>query len=715
MNTNHQLAQATKTDNATILVKGANPCPAYPRPSSALRLGPIAWVLIAGTAISLAACGSEETSCEDTKTCGGEGSGGEAGGLDEDGDAGEGADGPFGIGGEDIAGSGESGSGGVGGEEDGKGGQRARGGASGRGAGGAAGQDNGGEAGAIQAGANGHAGEPGVGGAAGVWGGAGDGGESADGGTGQTGRAGGAGFDPNGGGSDGAGAGGVSAGTSGTAGSLGGGGDGNAGRSGSDNGGAESDGGSAGSDGGQAGSGGEGGAVEVPVECDLDAPVSGCVPSSSGTIFVAPVGSDEWPGSPDQPVQTIGRALELAWAMNASVAVCSANYGERVELDERHGGLRIVGGFRCPGAGVESWKYDTESRARLLAQSRGYVMNVVGIDGLTIGNLDIVAASAVEPSENSIAVHVQASNGVRFFQSRIQAQDGADGTAGGRVDFTYPTQEELDGNDGGVTGPGASKEVTCPTGTTMGGAGDQAGSGHPGTPDYPDDDGSFGSGGGGRNTCEESGTGGDGANAPLAPDGVGARFLGELLETGWVAAAGTAGEDGLPGQGGGGGRGSPGSISTNLESGGGGGGAGSCGGSAGQGGLGGGASIALLAVDSLVTLDATVLVTGRGGQGGAGAAGQPGQSPAGRKGLQGRSSCDGGNGGLGASGGGGGGGAGGVSIGIMYAGQAPEVSNSVVFELGERGPGGLGGGQTNGGVDGDVAALWAVDLSVEGA
>ena len=53
--------------------------------------------------------------------------------------------------------------------------------------------------------------------------------------------------------------------------------------------------------------------------------------------------------------------------------------------------------------------------------------------------------------------------------------------------------------------------------------------------------------------------------------------------------------------------------------------------------------------------------------------------------------CAGGWGGRGGDGGSGGGGAGGHSVGIGFNGTEPTIGPGVTFELGNPGPGGLGG------------------------
>lgn len=412
-----------------------------------------------------------------------------------------------------------------------------------------------------------------------------------------------------------------------------------------------------------------------------------CVTDASG-IFVSPSGADSNAGTKESPMMTIGAALSKAGGSKNNVFICAGTYAEHVKLSS---GVNLVGGFACA-----DWSYAPTNTAKVAPNDVGYALDVESVtSAVMISDLEFDAIDGVNAGDSSIAVFVNSSS-VSFSRARLVAGTGVAGATGTVTNLTFPDQSALNGNNADGGAPGSAKTVECPGdgGTTVGGAG--GASGFPGDPGQPALDGGAG---GSTSVCAGSGTGGDGANAAMATNGIGAAASGDLSTTGWVPSEGKPGSIGTPGQGGGGGFGVGGF-------GGGSGGAGGCGGSGGGGGAGGGASIALLANGSTITVAASSLNAVLAGAGGAGVPGQAGQSPGGFRGNAAGTACVGGSGGAGGAGGAGGGGAGGVSVGVLYKGDAPTVDSATHINVassgGAKGAGGVPG--TNDGIDGVAQA-----------
>ena len=496
-----------------------------------------------------------------------------------------------------------------------------------------------------------------------------------------------------------------------TSGGTTGGGTGDVGGEGGD--GAASSGGTSGG-GGEDGNGTGGG----PARCDRSGSPSAdaCLVDERFAVFVAPEGDDAADGTRAEPVATIGHAIELAQDQNKIVIACAGVFDERIALDD---GLRIYGGFACPGdsGARRPWTYDEGTKTTVAPSARGAALEARDVTkAIVVEDFAFDVLDAVEPGESSIAAFVVRASDVTFRRVTILAGNGRRGADGTRAGFVYPTALDLKGKDGGASIGGASEFCTMCPGTFRsrpGSGGDPTNdNGGEGQPIYDDDEEEGpheGGGGVAASACDAGGTGLRGAQGFFGSSAVGAVSLGTLTTARWFPAPGSDGFDGFPGQGGGGGAGKPG----------GGGGSGGCGGCAGRGGgggQGGGASIGLVAIDSSIALEHSEIRAAQAGAAGAGAPGQTGQAPGGVGGIGFGSGsdrgCNGGFGGPGGDGGPGGGGAGGISVGILYSGEAPALGDLNTITPGLPGAKGVGGGSRGeAGIDGVARETLRIDAA----
>ena len=442
---------------------------------------------------------------------------------------------------------------------------------------------------------------------------------------------------------------------------------------------------------GLAGAAGAGGSPPM-CEGELLPGDDACVVDEQYGVFVAPSGDDATgDGTREAPFATLRKGADAASESGKRVYACATEgeYAAALSLGEAHDGLELYGSFDC-----DDWSYDATLRATVAPES-GVALTVSEIEtSLEVDGFTFESADATEPGASSIAGEIRDSSGVVLRNVALRAGAGAAGAPGVTENFTYPEKALLDGMDGEADAGGVSDTVNCPAGdTTRGGIGGfpppiEMNDGADGTPNHGVPGGEGGVAGGSCST----GIGQPGANAPPGPDGGGATTLGSLNDGTWAPSGGIDGTPGRPGQGGGGGAGA-------TNGGGGSGGAGGCGGAGGRAGGGGGASIGLLSVDAEVTLVDSEVASSDAGDGGAGSPGQEGQQEFGSAGDSFGDACDGGRGGLGGNGGNAGGGAGGISVGILFDGDAPVQTNTVVTE-GTAGLAGEGAGDDNDGMVG---------------
>lgn len=462
---------------------------------------------------------------------------------------------------------------------------------------------------------------------------------------------------------------------------------------------------------GAVGGGGSGGQVDpkcVPSENSVP------VEASCG-VFVASAGNDGDDGTPDAPVKTLARALELAGKADRRVYACAEEFPEAVELPA---GTLLYGGLDCK----DGWRYvGATSKTTLAAPADVIGMRFMAGAGTThVEDVDVKAADAVAEGGSSIAALAEEGVSVALTRCELVAGNGKNGADGqtpvdpiGPEDPSHMSIVGVNGNavctgntgTGNPGGPGKQNEL-CPTvplsdgGTALvfGGTGgkgsvDAPESGEGGQPLPDSNPDGFGLGGKGETVtpCQEGNNGLPGASGAPGP-GASDVDLGALNASGLQGADGQPGLQGMPGQGGGGGGGAKGKMNCNGASGGGGG-AGGCGGNGGGGGKSGGASIALVNLEASFVFAKVTLSAASGGSGGNGGNGQKGATGglggSGGKGAMTLDACNGGQGGQGGPGGMGGGGRGGHSVGIAYRGTAPSTDGATI-KPGTPGQGGLG-------------------------
>jgi hypothetical protein len=448
-------------------------------------------------------------------------------------------------------------------------------------------------------------------------------------------------------------------------------------------------------------------------------------------LFVDPLnGKDEGRGTLDDPLRTLGKALEqVKLGAHPVIFLGQGPYHES--------GLVIDIPVRLYGAysrGATRWNRGEGFTTYLDGGTVGLVIR--GIDGdagVVIDRLTVASASATDAGMPSIALQVIDSEGIRLRHSTFAAGQGgpgtngapgATGTDGGAGQAGgHATTSTASGAlaQGGASGCGAGQNGGAGAlGPTGGNAGMMGSAGNPATAGGA---GGFGADGGGADDiplgkyckADNGADGGPGVEGNPGPSGGRGEGLGTLNDTVWVATQqGGNGDAGFPGSGGGGG-GSGGScpVANNVAGaaggGGGGGGGGGCGGGGGGGGTGGGASISVLLIRSNVQWEGTTtLRTGGGGRGGNGGTGGPG-GPGGPGGIFGDGGVidmapyysfggaggAGGPGGNGGRGGHGGGGGGGPSVGVWCADAG--YANSGSFNTDGLLNGGAGGTTGTGG------------------
>lgn len=420
-------------------------------------------------------------------------------------------------------------------------------------------------------------------------------------------------------------------------------------------------------------------------------------------VFVSLDGDDTNLGTPEDPVRTIARALELDRPV---LVLAMGTYEEDVTIASV---TRSINGGYLVGP---IWQRSGPRSTLALVDAPLTYAGVVGRDEqLTLTQMEVHGPEALEPGESSIAI--AASTGtLRLLDSRVVAGRGAPGVDGSSGS---PGLGGRDGREGlpcagypscsaGVAPGGAAVTSACET-STVSGAGGESGSGGRSSP----------TGAGGGPAPPFAGAGGDGEDGlsgDRGGDGDGGDEVGAFSMTTYTPSAAPAGSAGSPGQGGGGGGGgrhyqtggcSPATTSVVPPgAGGGSGGAGGCPGPGGRGGGGGGASVAIVASTASVVLERSEILTeggGRGGRGGPGGPGGPGGSPGAggarlcsTEGYLGHPGGAGGRGGSGGDGGHGGGGMGGPSIGLALRNGATWEGTETSFEIGAGGLGGASDG-----------------------
>ncbi len=460
----------------------------------------------------------------------------------------------------------------------------------------------------------------------------------------------------------------------------------------------------AGSFGGQGAASGFGGQSGSAPCADTDAPdADGTDDNCDGAdgvvgtdVHVASTGADTNPGTPDAPMRTIPKALELAHVRSAKVLLGGGEF-EVTSLSQA-GDIEIHGGY----AEAFSGKRQASSSTLKASSPEGVVVSEAS--SVLLDTLSIVGVPAKEASQRSSQALVLDVGSSRLFNVHVEAgaglsggagEDGAAGTSGKDGNGPYgATQLSCDGSIQPSFAFGANAGSKNSAGAVAGNCGSKiaASAGAPGI------------------------SGGDGANASSL-----ASFENGVLR--WSDAA-DAPDDAKPGFGGaGGGSCAPANLAAGAGSGG-------CPGSPGTGGESGGGAIGIVVLQGKLVLEASNIRTGFGGDGGNGGKGGAG-GPGGKSGKPAcpygfdctqitqtctpatdpwKSNCApwGGVGGPGGDGGHGGGGVGGWSVGIVTIGAATsEYDSATTFDLGAPGKGGDGAGGIRA-ANGEKRKQWAL-------
>jgi hypothetical protein len=479
-------------------------------------------------------------------------------------------------------------------------------------------------------------------------------------------------------------------------------------------------------------------------------------------IFVNPrlgEGDDTNPGTMDEPVRTLQRALELAESRtpNADIYLQAGGYRTTTTLTIKDD-MSLYGGFAA------GWTRTATFPTRILGQATALeVLDITvstTIDGLNISAADgqdghFTGDPASGAGENSIAIYVRNAEepGVlSITNNEIFAGKGGNGDRGLEGIGTGGILGSFDGGDGNPGWPGLDwfmvKSYIEETGMwgSPGGAGglgsfwgglpggrgghsllnEDGEAGRPGV-------GSRGGSGGPGGTkpiliictnCEGK-PGGDGGNGSRGAGGSGGDGFGVAVDHTWRGSQGELGGFGEHGKGGGGGGAGAGGPDQGYwrtpvsGGGGGGGGAGGAGAIPGGGGFGGGGSIGILLSHASPFIGDNIIMTDGGGAGGAGGNGAEG----GDGGLGGAignrmfartgSGGAGGEGGKGGSSGGGGGGGGGISCDILETEMSHTMLGWNTPTLGDGGPGGVKGIGGPGADDGEFGESGLVCMEEE--
>lgn len=445
----------------------------------------------------------------------------------------------------------------------------------------------------------------------------------------------------------------------------------------------------------------------------IDANCDGIDGEVDHAIFVSSAGKNSNPGTREEPVLTIKKALTMLQTTKGKedIYLSSGVYPEQVRLDD---GAKIYGGYSADGLWdrntylhetIITWdELDELSAIRVVIFEE--IADPTILDGVTLqagtnplpGGSSYGAWFRVTSSEAELRyARIVAGNGAggNAGSDGFHGVNGVSGAAGKATDTTDCNCNEFE-SYGGKGGAGAEGMCVQTAGKGAGGLGADGGCG--------DDNGNQGAGapGGTGGGGAEAG-GANGSHGEAGQAGSGGSAIGIVLPNGgWMATPGTGGGDGFDGLGGGGGGSGDGHDGgwlgcASWGGGGGGGGSAGCAGSGALGGGGGGGSFGIFLVDASPTLIGCTLSHksgghgGPGGTGGSGGTGKPG-GPAGSGNDKAGSGGSGGQGGTGGAGGHGGGGAGGAVYGLYLSGNCAPACSELSFEpLGVPGTGGAGG------------------------
>src|SRR5215216_1129329 len=228
------------------------------------------------------------------------------------------------------------------------------------------------------------------------------------------------------------------------------------------------------------------GAQDAPDDSFADSDCDGVDGSAVASVFVGPNGSDAAPGTLQEPMATIGSAIQKAQFLGrSSVLVRAGTYNARVVLAN---GISLYGGYG------EDWKRSATATTTIksitpVAADRVVAIEAVGVNAVTrVERFRIETGDVSAPGVDSYAVRIVGSPGLRLEDSVIVAGDGGPG-ATGAAGANGPNATDL-GNNGAIgwcdwnnISSGGSGGVS-PVGRNggAGGAGGDSVAGAPGSP-----------------------------------------------------------------------------------------------------------------------------------------------------------------------------------------------------------------------------------------
>ena len=170
-----------------------------------------------------------------------------------------------------------------------------------------------------------------------------------------------------------------------------------------------------------------------------------------GAVHVSPVGNDEAPGSPEAPVRTFARAIELAREGSRRLALCAGVFTEPLVLDAEHRADRftVTGEASCQGF---------SKAASVVRSDLAPPLEVFAVGGpIRIFDVTFEHTGAARPGASSIAARVAYVDDLAFTRVTLRAGPGADGDDASTVTVAPcdAAFDPRDPNQVGRTGLGA--------------------------------------------------------------------------------------------------------------------------------------------------------------------------------------------------------------------------------------------------------------------
>jgi hypothetical protein len=289
----------------------------------------------------------------------------------------------------------------------------------------------------------------------------------------------------------------------------------------------------------------------------------------NGAVWVSPAGSDDSPGTREEPMATIQAAIDAAAGRNSDVYIAEGTWNESVTARRD---VSLYGGYR-----TGSWLREVGSaRSRLIGASPA--LSILNAGDVTVDGLEIESADATGAGLSSVAVLISNTR-ARVYDSVLRAGAGASGRNGvaGGAGGNGPSGSNgasqgscFSSHPGGNGGNAVYDGGKGGSGGAFGGSNGSGGQGPAG--------GSAGKGGAfSASRINAGASGGSGGNGGSGGSGSGGNGFGSLEGAEYLPASGSTGGSGASGSGGGGGGGGMGQ-SVVCGAGGGGGGAGGYGG-----------------------------------------------------------------------------------------------------------------------------------------